>query len=156
MHQLVGSARLQLAARSQNGFDERLAQRRRPPAGVRVAAPMLRENVAVVGPHGRQSVQLIGVTAAVTRLGGFDTRELGLSGFRFSGGVILPESVADAVGVEPGDRVTILAFGVAHTVIVAAVLKSTLFGVLASSPVAVALLAQAQRLAGLEGRVSRS
>ncbi|MGO9320932.1 MAG: FtsX-like permease family protein [Solirubrobacteraceae bacterium] len=155
VHQLVGSARLQLAARSQDGFDERLASASGRLAGVRVAAPVLRENIAVVGPHGRQSVQLLGVSAAVTRLGGFGTRELGLSGFRFTGGVILPESVADAVGVEPGGRVTILAFGLAHTIVVAAVLKSSLFGVLASSPVAVTPLTQAQRLTGLEGRVTQ-
>jgi putative ABC transport system permease protein len=156
VHQFVGTARLQLAARSQAGFDEQLATSARGLAGVRVEAPVLRENIAVVGPSGRHdSVQLLGVSSAVTRLGGLGTRELGLSGFRFTGGLILPESVADDIGVEPGDQVTVLAFGSAHTIAVAAVLKSSVFGVLASSPVAVTLLTRAQRLTGLEGRITQ-
>ncbi len=156
IRQLVGSARLQLAARSQDGFDERLASASARLAGVRVAVPLLRENVAVVGPRGhRQSVQLLGVSAALSGLSGFGTRELGLSGFHFTGGVILPESVAAAVGVQPGNRVTVLAFGAAHTTVVAAVLKSSLFGTLAASPVAITPLTRAQRLTGLKGRVTQ-
>jgi len=156
VHKFVGSARLQLASRSQAGFEEQLATTTRNLAGVRVAAPVLRESIAVVGPAGRRdSVQLLGVSTDMTRLGGLGTRELGLSGFGFTGGLILPESVAAAVGAEPGDRVTVLAFGAAHTIAVAAVLKSSLFGVLASSPVAVTMLTRAQRLTGLEGRVTQ-
>ena len=30
--------------------------------GVRVAAPLLRENATVIGPTGRDSIQLVGVT----------------------------------------------------------------------------------------------
>jgi putative ABC transport system permease protein len=154
--QLVGSARLQLVARSQDGFEQRLASTAGRLAGVRVAAPILRENVAVVGPRGRrESVQLLGVSAATARLGGIGTRELDLGGFRFAGGLILPEGVANAVGAAPGARITVLAFGVAHTILVTAVLKSSLFGVLASSPVAVTLLKRAQRLTGLGERVTQ-
>jgi putative ABC transport system permease protein len=156
VHEFVGTARLQLAARSQAGFDEQLATTVHGLAGVHVEAPVLRENIAVVGPSGRRdSVQLLGVSAAVTRLGGLGTRQLGLGGFRFAGGLILPENVAEDVGVEPGGRVTVLAFGSAHTIAVAAVLKSSLFGVLSSSPVAVTLLTRAQRLTGLEGRITQ-
>jgi putative ABC transport system permease protein len=157
VHQLVGSARLQLAARSQDGFEQRLATASASLPGVRVAAPLLRENIAVVGPDGHQdSVQLLGVSAAVTRLGGLGTRKLGLGGFQFAGGLILPEAVADAIGVEPGDRVTVLAFGSAQTIDVSTVLKSSLFGELASSPVAVTLLGRAQRLTGLKERVTQA
>jgi putative ABC transport system permease protein len=157
IHQLVGSARLQLAARSQNGFEERLASASGRLADVRVEAPVLRENIALLGPGGqRESVQLLGVSVAVARLGGFGTRDIGLGGFHFTGGLILPESVADAVGVEPGERVTVLAFGMARTITVAAVLKSSLFGVLAASPVAITPLARAQELTGLQGRVTQA
>ena len=155
VHLVTGSARLQLAARSSSGFDERLQETSRHLPGVRVAAPILRENVAVVGPRGRSSVQLLGITGAVVGLGGFDTQDFGLAGFRFSGGLILPASVAAAVGAEPGDRVTVLAFGSARTVTVGAVLKSTPFGVLASSPIAVGLLPEAQRLAGMPRRLTQ-
>lgn len=155
VHLVTGSARLQLAARSSGGFDERLQETSRHLPGVRVAAPVLRENVAVVGPHGRSSVQLLGITGAVVGLGGFETQDFGLAGFRFSGGLILPASVASAVGAEPGDRVTILAFGSARTVTVGAVLKPSPFGVLASSPIAVGLLPEAQRLAGMPHRLTQ-
>ena len=155
IHLVTGSARLQLAARSSSGFDERLLKTSRHLPGVDVAAPILRENVAVVGPHGRESVQLLGVTGAVAGLGGFDTQDFGLAGFRFSGGLILPASVAGAVGVEPGQRVRILAFGSAHTIVVGAVLKSSPFGVLASSPIAVGILPEAQQLTGMPERLTQ-
>ncbi len=155
VHQLAGTARLQLAARSPDGFDERLAGASRRLPGVQIAAPVLRENVAVVGPRGRQSVQLFGVTPAVVSLGGFGARKLGLASFRFTGGLILPASIAGAIGAEAGDRVTVLALGSAHTITVGAVLSNSVFGALASSPVAVTLLASAQRLTGLQGVVTQ-
>jgi putative ABC transport system permease protein len=140
VHELVGSARLQLAARSQDGFDEGLLPRSRRLAGVRVAAPVLRENVTIVGPHGRQAVELLGVTPAVLRLGSFGTGTLGVTSFTFGRGVILPASVAGA----PVRRVS-----------VNAVLRSSPFGALASSPVTVASLATAQGLTGLQGRLTQ-
>ncbi|MGO9760963.1 MAG: FtsX-like permease family protein [Solirubrobacteraceae bacterium] len=155
IHELVGSAQVQLAARSQAGFEERLFTESSRLAGVKVAAPVLRENIAVVGAHGRQSVQLLGVTTAVEHLGGLGTQSLGLNGFRFTAGLILPASVAEAIGAEPGGHVTVLAFGAEHTVSVAAVLKSSPFGVIASSPVAVTALASAQALTGLPGRITQ-
>jgi putative ABC transport system permease protein len=155
VHEVVGRARLQLAARSQDGFEEGLDERTLRLPGVEVAAPVLRENVAVVGPGGRQPVQLLGVTGAVLNLGGLDARQFGLSSFSFGRGLVLPESTAQAIGVEPGDRVTVLAFGSAHAVAVSAVLKSAPFGVIASSPIAITRLAQAQRLTGLNGRLTQ-
>jgi putative ABC transport system permease protein len=61
LHGLVGSARLQLVARSSDGFDEGLATTVRRLPGVEAAAGLLREEVTVLGPRGRESVQLIGI-----------------------------------------------------------------------------------------------
>ena len=155
VNQAVGSARLQIAARSQEGFDARLAHTTSQLKGVRVAAPVLRENVDVVGPHGRESIQLLGVTNSIVRLGGLGTKGLGLSGFHFVSGLLLSSSVAGQIGAGPGDHVTVLAFGRASTIKVGAVLKSSPFGPLASSPVGVTPLASAQRLSGLRGRVTQ-
>jgi len=156
VHQLIGSARLQLAARSQDGFPEALYARSHRLAGVRAAAPVLRENIAVVGPRGRESVQLLGVTPSVVSLGSFGTRDLGLSsGFRFAGGLLLPASVASAIGAEPNDQVTVLALGGAHRITVGGVLKNPSFGALASSPVAVTPLASAQALTGMQGLITQ-
>ncbi len=149
VHQVMGTARLQLAARSQEGFDQQLAATVAGLPGVRVAAPVLRESVTIQGPRGRQTVQLLGVTPAVTGLDGFGARSLGLGGFSFTGGLILPASVATAIGARPDHRVTVLAFGSAHPIAVGAVLKDPPFGALATSPVAVAPLPTVQQLTGL-------
>lgn len=155
VHQVVGSARLQLAARSSEGFDERLAEDTARLPGVKATAAVLRENVAVVGPRGRQAVQLVGVTPTVATLGGLGTRDFGAEGFRFAGGLILSASTASAIGAEPNERVTVLAFGGARQIRVGAVLSGSPFGALASSPVAFTLLSGAQRLTGLGRRVTQ-
>jgi putative ABC transport system permease protein len=156
VHELVGSARFELAARSQDGFPEPLARASRRLPGVAVAAPALRENVAVVGPDGRQPLQLLGVTPSVLDLGGLGTHGLGLSSnVRLAGGLLLSASVASAIGAEPGARVTILALGAAHTVPVGAVLEGAAFGALASSPVAVVPLETAQELTSMQRRITQ-
>ena len=155
VHQVVGSSRLQLAARSAAGFEEGLALRSGQLPGVRVAAGVLRQNVAVLGPRGRQSLQLLGVTPAVARLGGVGTRDFGPDGFTFTGGLILAQGVAGAIGAEAGERVTVLSRGRAQTIKVGAIVASSTFGALAASPVAVTPLAVAQRLTGLRGRITQ-
>jgi putative ABC transport system permease protein len=154
VHEAIGSAELQLSARSSLGFAESLATAVRLVAGARTAS-LLQENIAVVGPRGRQSAQLVGVTPSVVRLGGIGTRNFGAGGFSFSGGLILPASIAHDIGAEPGDMVTVLAFGLAHRIDVGAVLDSAQFGALASSPVAISTLTAAQRLTGLGHRVTQ-
>jgi putative ABC transport system permease protein len=155
VHQVIGSSRLALTARSPDGFDQRLAAIAGKLPGVRASAAVLRENMAVVGPRGRRSAQLLGVTGGVVALGSLGTREFGRGGFRFAGGLILPASIAGAIGAEPGEEVTLLVAGVAHKVKVGAVLDSSTFGALASSPVAITLLPLAQRLTGLHRRVTQ-
>jgi putative ABC transport system permease protein len=155
IHQVIGSARLELTARSPAGFEQRLASTVERLPGVRSSAAVLRENVSVVGPKGREPVQMLGVTAGVVSLGSLDTKNFGAGGFRFSGGLILPAVVAGAIGAEPGSRVTLLAAGTAHRVRVGAVLSGSLFGALTSSPVAITLLGVAQRLTGLPGRITQ-
>jgi putative ABC transport system permease protein len=155
IHQVVGSARLQLAARSSEGFDEHLAASVERLPGVRASAPVLRENVGIRGPHGLRTVQLVGVTPGLVRLGSLGTKNFGQGGFRFSGGLILPSSIARAAGVEPGDTVTIQASGIARAVKVGAVMNDTTFGDLASSPIAITTLGVVQRLTDEAGRVTQ-
>ncbi|HEX3519304.1 MAG TPA: FtsX-like permease family protein [Solirubrobacteraceae bacterium] len=154
IHDVVGSARLQLSARSSEGFDSSLLNTSRRLPGVRVGAAVLRENVAVVGPRGRAAVQLLGVTPAVTTLGGLGNRDFAGGGFAFAGGVVLPANVAEAIGARAGSRVSVLARGGARTIKVGAILSSSLFGALSSSPVVLTQLRVAQRLTGLPGKVS--
>lgn len=155
IRQVIGSAHVQLTARSPTGFQQGVAGRVEHLPGVRSSAAILRENVSVVGPRGTNAVQMLGVTAGVVNLGSLDTRNFGAGGFRFSGGLILPEVVAGAIGAEPGSRVTVLAAGGARQVRVGAVLSGSLFGALTSSPVAIALMPVAQHLVGMPGRITQ-
>ncbi len=153
---VVGSARIQLAARSTDGFDERIATAAAELPGIAHAAPDLRANVAVVGPGGaRRSIQLVGVTPALAALGGVQTRDFGPGGLRLSTGITLPSAVADAIGVHAGDTIRLLADGRARNVRVGTVLGPGTIGPLAESPVGIALLPVAQRLVNREGRVSQ-
>jgi len=155
IHQVIGSARLCLTARSPAGFEQRLASAVEQLPGVKSSAAVLRENVSIVGPHHRESVQLLGVTAGIVNLGSLATKNFGAGSFHFTGGLILPEGVARAISANPGGRVTLLAGGAVHRIKVGAVLSGTLFGALTSSPVAITLLPVAQQLAGLPGRVTQ-
>ncbi len=154
IHAVIGSARLQLAARSPAGFDERLTQRVRELPGVEVAAPVLREDAVIVGPRRRQTIQLIGVTPTLAGLGGPSAKDASVAEGLLSGGIGLPSSVAGSIGAEINDNVTILADGEAHIAKVRGVLGSQAIGPIASSPVAVALLGEVQRLTDLPGRVT--
>lgn len=153
---VVGSARIQLAARSADGFDQRIADAAVRMPGIKHAAPNLRANVAVVGPTGvRRSIQLVGVTPALAELGGVQTRDFGPGGLRLSDGITLPASIADAIGARAGATIDLLARGRMQRVRVGTVLGSGTIGALADSPVGIALLGVAQRLTGREGQVSQ-
>jgi putative ABC transport system permease protein len=154
IHAVVGSASLQLSARSSEGFDQSLVGRVRALPGVEVAAPVLRLDASIRGPRGRQSVQLIGVTPALAGLGAPATKGAGVAELLLSGGIGLPSAVAHATGAEANEKVTVIANGETHAATVRGVLGSQLIGPVASSPVAVALLSRVQWLTDLPGRVS--
>ncbi len=152
--QLVGSARLQLAARSEGGFSEQLAERAGRLPGVEVASSVLRESATVLGPKGSEQVQLLGVAPNLLSLGAQATRNLGAGELLISGGLGFPSSVADTVGAQPGASVTLRVAGTLHTVRVRAALGTQTVGAVAESPVVIALLPVAQRLTGKRGLVT--
>ena len=147
---------LQLAARSAGGFDEALAADRARLPGVRVAAPLLRENVALRrAARARARCSCSASTPSITASAG-SARATSAGGFHFAGGLMLPASVAAPSALEPGRQSSPCSPAArASTIGSAAVLGSSPFGALASSPVAVALLPIAQRLTGLHGRVTQ-
>lgn len=152
---VIGSARLELDARSNRGFDEHLAQRVALLPGVKVAASVLQENATVLGPTGRVSVRLVGVTPAMVLLGGTVTKSVGAGPSLIGGGVGLPSAVADAIGARPEQPVTIISGGHAHPVSVRAVLGSGTIGLVADSPIVVGLLRTVQRLTGRSRSVTQ-
>jgi putative ABC transport system permease protein len=149
-----GSASLRLVARSSAGFPQKLAQSVAMLPGVLDSAALLRESAVIQGPKGRATIQLVGVTAGLLRLGGSATKDLGAGVLLLNGGIGLPSGVADAVGAQTERPVTLLADGAAHVVEVRGVLDAGAIGPLADSGVTVALLREAQTLTGEPGRVS--
>ncbi len=155
VHAVTGSARIQLVSRSSNGFDERLATRVGELPGVRVASPILKEDAVVVGPKGRQVIQVLGVTASLVALDTTATKNLGAGTSLLTGGVGLPSSVAAAVDAEAGQSVQIRSSGDSHTAIVRAVLPEQIVGPVANSPIVLALLPVAQSLTDRPRRVTQ-
>lgn len=150
-----GSATLQLAARSSQGFSEQLANRAGELPGVKNAADVLREDATIVGPHGGQSIQLVGVTASIVALGGSATQNLGAGAELLKGGIGLPSRLAGIIGAHMRHDITLLADGEAHRALVRAILNSGTIGLAAESPIAVGLLSTVQSIANEPGRVTQ-
>ncbi len=150
----IGSARLQLVARSSHGFDSGLAEAAARLPGVAITAPLLRENAMIVGPRGRRAIELVGVTPSIVLLGGALTRDLSTGALLIGEGIGLPSGLAAAVGAEPRQPVTVLASGDAHPIVVRAVLDGSTIGAVAGSDIAVTLLPVAQRVTEQPGRVT--
>ncbi|HKH78664.1 MAG TPA: hypothetical protein VJ996_01505, partial [Solirubrobacteraceae bacterium] len=111
IHGLTGSARFALTARSAQGFDQSLAQRAGNLPGVAVAAPVLRENVTLIGPRSQEAVQLIGVSPSIESLGGSATQQYASATALLAGGVGLPTGVAGDLGVGRGAVVGVASNG---------------------------------------------
>ena len=149
-----GNARLELQARSSEGFSEALALRAGRVPGVRYAAFVLREDGEVAGPHGRRAVQVVGLSAGIVALHGSATRNLGTGAALSSGGVGLPTPLAQGVGVRGGGHVELLVGGVEREVSVGAVLDGATIGAVAQAPIVIAQLGVAQELTEQPGKVT--
>ena len=115
-----------------------------------VAAPVLRENVTLIGAHGKQeAVQLVGVSPSVESLGGSATQQYASATALLAGGLGLPTGVASNLGVGRGASVGVASGGLVRTARVKALLGGSVLGSASSSPVAVAVLGVAQQLAGM-------
>jgi putative ABC transport system permease protein len=154
LHAVTGIARVQLVARSPNGFSQQTANRVKQIPGVNVAAPVLRQNAAIVGPAGRESIQLVGVTPSVIALKGQATSDLAANGLAVAHGIGLPAGVASDIGAHAGETTTIFINGETKRVQIGAILGSQTVGPIADSPIAITLLSTAQRLSEHPERVT--
>jgi len=160
VHGIAGDARLQLVSRGDDGFSARALLRVRALRDVLAASPVVEQRAAIVGPAGREPVDLVGVEGGITRLHGAATSQLDPVLLRvIGGGLILPSAVADSVGVpaRAGGRrgVGLELRGRLRRVDVATVFGSPVIGPVAHAAVAIAPLERVQALAGLHGRVTR-
>lgn len=151
---VTGSATLQLAARSDRGFNQDIATEVEQLPGIRHAAPLLRSNATIVGPSGHASIQFFGATPALAALKGKLTQNFGPGGLQLTGGIAVPGAIAETLGVSSGDHVVLLADGHKRRVRIGAVLSSDSLGALAGSSSALAPLPLVQTLSDRPGRLS--
>ncbi|HEY1687475.1 MAG TPA: FtsX-like permease family protein [Solirubrobacteraceae bacterium] len=160
-HTVIGPASLQLHARGSGGIPEALVKRVEGLEGVKQAAPLLEQTATVVGSNGQQTtVDLAGANLSLVVLDGLahtipratlSAQGIGLSSTT-AGKLSIPSSPA---GVAPTAEVLLKLRGGAKRLHVSAVLGPEAFGALAQATVAVMQLSELQRLAGMQGRVSR-
>jgi len=166
VHAVIGPASLQLRARDADGFEERLLARVEHLPGVAQAAPILEQTATIRAANGKQvTVDLAGADTSLVVLDGL-AHKLPIATLS-PGGLGLSRTTAHALSLPDEDgvpthpvptnanEVTLDLRGAATPVRVSAVLGPETFGALAQAQVAVMPLRDLQRLAGLQGRVSR-
>ncbi|HEY7951663.1 MAG TPA: FtsX-like permease family protein, partial [Solirubrobacteraceae bacterium] len=152
---IVGDMRFQLAARSPEGFDQRMLGEVQSLPGVRTAEPVLEVKANVLGPKGQRSVDLIGTDPSFARTAGPLLHHFTATQLAHQQAFALPAPIAQSMGLLSLSPVRLqIANRVVGGFLGAELLRSDI-GVLIDSPVAIAPLAYAQQLSGLRGRVSR-
>jgi putative ABC transport system permease protein len=153
---ITGSAQLELAARGDQGMNQRLIEAVRQLDGVRVASPVLDRRGVVVGPKGQRATMVVGVDPSLAALGGPVTHDFGPGGLKLPPtGIVAPDEIATAIGASPGGHVQVLVAGRARRARLAAALDRGEIGSLVGSQVAIASLPYVQQLTGMRDRVSR-
>jgi putative ABC transport system permease protein len=157
VHTVIGPASLQLRGRTTDGFQERLLARVEKLPGVQQAAPLLEQTATIRGANGNHvTVDLAGTDTSLVVLDGL-AHTLPIATLS-RGGLGLSSTTARALALPPVSQaggVTLDLRGTAIPIRVSAVLGPETFGALSQAQVAVMPLTDLQRLAGLEGRVSR-
>lgn len=152
---IVGDMRFQLAARSPEGFDQKMLGEVQSLPGVRAAEPVLEVRANVLGPKGQRSVTLIGTDPRFARLAGPLLRHFTAAQLARQQAFALPAPIAQSMGLLSLSPVKLQVGGRLVSGFLGAELLRSDIGPLVDSPVAIAPLAYAQQLAGLGGRVSR-
>jgi putative ABC transport system permease protein len=153
--ELVGNMQYQLESRDPRGFDESLLAQVRGLPGVSAAVPVLEEPAEAIGPTGRRSVELIGADPRLALRNSPLLKHFHYAQIAHLQALALPASVAETIGAQPLAPIQLQLGASTVSALVGTSLDTTAIGGLASSPVAVAPLAYAQKLTGMRGRVTR-
>jgi len=154
--QIIGdSQQLQVEARGPDGLDESVLQQVGRLPGVGSAAPVLEQPATVIGPTGSQAVDLLGTTPQFASAGGrllrrFSNRQLARLHV-----IAVPQPIAEAIGASSLVTIRIQIGANVVPTFLAATLEEREIGGLVRSPVAIAPIAYAQKLAGLPHRLTR-
>src|ERR1700729_210383 len=105
---IVGNSRLQVIARDPSGFSEGLLSGVQRLSGVQLAAPVLERSMNVLGPHGAEPVDLIGVDRRFVQLKGQLLAGVSSTQLSSQRGLALPAPIAKRIGVKSLQPVTLL------------------------------------------------
>ncbi len=152
---LVGNMQLQLQARSPRGFDGRLLGAVQRIPGVAEALPVLEAQADVIGPKGRESVDLLGTDPRFAHAGGPLLRRFSTAQLNRQRALALPAPVVASIGAESLLPIEIQVGTHVTETLLGATLTEADVGGLVNSPVAIAPVAYAEALTGSAGRVTR-
>jgi putative ABC transport system permease protein len=157
VHTVVGPANLQLQARGPDGFDERLLANVERLPGVKQAAPLLEQDARICHGHTRcVAVNLAGTDLGLALLDEL-AHTLPISTLE-PGGIALSKTTASELGIgSPAHNAPVSLYlrGRSSPLKVASVLGPEAVGALSQAFIATMPLASLQKLARLQGRVTR-
>jgi putative ABC transport system permease protein len=151
---VLGPVRLQLLSRSPQGMDQSMVARVRALPGVRVADPVVEMPANVIGARGSDSVQLVGLEPAATKISNATIRRFSNAQLEAQEAIAVPSSVMSKIGSGTGP-VTLQIAGQRRETLIGMKIGARENALVASSPLVVAPLQYAQRLAGIGHRVTR-
>lgn len=152
---VVGQSKYQLKARGPNGFSESLLGEVQRLPGVRAAVPVLERPASVTGRLGSQSVDLIATDPRDVRLTGRLLRHLPSEQIAHQHVIALPTPIAEDLGVSPLNTIRLQVGARVVHALIGAELTHRSVGELVNSPIVLAPLAYAQKLTGMQGRITR-
>jgi putative ABC transport system permease protein len=156
VHGVAGRATLEVASRSPEGFDASIGEEIASMPNVRAAAPILTQQITMVGPKAGKALTLVGADERLAALNGklISSFEKYAEASR-RGLLVVAQPTAQAIGAVRGSTVAIqIGARTEHLTLDAVVPRSDL-GALAESPVAATSLPVVQTLAGLPNRITR-
>jgi putative ABC transport system permease protein len=152
--QFVGSAQVQLEARGPEGISDQLLSEVKRQPDVQVALPVLDRQVNVIGHTGERSVYLIGVNPQQVRASGPLLRRFSARQLAGQQAIALPTPLAKEIGVGPLQTAKLQIGANFIETLVGTTLGQSEIGELVHSPVAVAPIGYAQRVAGAPGKIN--
>ncbi len=153
--QVVGNTQFQLDARGPGGFDERLLREVQAAPGVKVALPVLEQQVSVIGPAGERSIDLIGTDPRFARVAGPLLRRFSAAQLAAQRAIALPVPLAQEIGAGPLQPVKLQVGARVVSTLLGATLGEADIAGLVHSPIALAPVGYAQRITGMRGRITR-
>jgi putative ABC transport system permease protein len=155
VHGVVGNMRLQLAARSPQGFEEGLLGRVQRLPGVRSVVPVLEERVSVIGPKGQAAVELLSTEARFASLAGPLMHDFTAAQLEHQPALALPLPIAQSIGLSSLQPAELRIGARVVQSFIGAVLLERDIGSLIRAPVAITSIRYAQQLLDMPGRLTR-